>query len=381
MCAIAARETITNKVKEATVSTSPAFASTIAVNGQAPYEVRIGHGNIEAIAKFAASTGAQQVGLVRQPTLRDYSQRLTAALEAQGLKVTPIEVPDAEFGKTLDVLGECWDVLGEQAFSRGDLIIGLGGGAATDLAGFVAASWMRGIKVVQVPTTLLAMVDAAVGGKTGINTKAGKNLVGAFHEPAAVFIDLDLLATLPHDELVAGSAEIIKTGFIADPVILELFEQDPEKALDPQGFLPELISRSVAVKANVVGQDLKESSLREILNYGHTFGHAIELRENYTWRHGSAVAVGMMFVANLAQQRGMITEELLQRHESILASVGLPTRYAAGHFEELYKAMTVDKKNRGGNIRFVAITEVGQTTRITGPTTEELEAAYAAISS
>lgn len=356
------------------------FKSTVAVTGQSPYEVHIGHGNTQAIAEFAFSTGAQQVGIVRQPTLQAYSEQLQQALEQQGLKVTVLEVPDAEFGKSLEVLGQCWDVLGQEKFSRSDLIIGLGGGAATDLAGFLAASWMRGIKVIQVPTTLLAMVDAAVGGKTGINTAAGKNLVGAFHEPAAVFIDLNLLETLPREELVAGSAEIIKTGFIADPVILERFEQDPAKALDPHVFLPELISRSVAVKASVVGKDLKESSLREILNYGHTFGHAVELRENYTWRHGNAVAVGMMFVANLAHARGLITTDLLERHRAILESVGLPTTYEPGHFSELHQAMAVDKKNRGGHIRFVAITEVGQTTRIEGPSTQELKDAYAAIS-
>ena len=164
---------------------------------------------------------------------------------------------------------------------------------------------MRGIKVVQVPTTLLAMVDAAVGGKTGINTASGKNLVGAFHEPDSVFIDLGRIDTLPHAEVVSGSAELIKTGFIADPRILELYQQGPRE------HWPELVERSVAVKANVVGQDLKESGLREILNYGHTLGHAIERRENYTWRHGNAVAVGMMFVAHLAQRRGLIDEALV----------------------------------------------------------------------
>ena len=261
-------------------------------------------------------------------------------------------------------------------------MIGIGGGAATDLAGFVAASWMRGVRVIQVPTTLLAMVDAAVGGKTGVNTAAGKNLVGAFHEPAAVFIDLDMLATLPEGEIVAGSAEIIKTGFIADPVILQRYETDPAACLRVAdgGYLPELIRRSVAVKASVVGEDLKESGLREILNYGHTFGHAVELNEQFVWRHGNAVAVGMMFIANLSHARGLIDAELVARHANILSSVGLPTSYKPGEFDRLYRGMTRDKKNRDGKIRFVALTKVGECTRITDATKAELEAAYQRIS-
>ena len=247
------------------------------------------------------------------------------------------------------------------------------------MAGFVAAGWMRGIKVIQVPTTLLAMVDAAVGGKTGINTKVGKNLVGAFHEPDSVFVDLERLDTLPQAEIVAGSAEIIKTGFIHDPVIVERYVENPGACLDPRGVLPELIERSIAVKAAVVGEDLKEAGLRETLNYGHTFGHAVERQENYAWRHGNAVAVGMMFIAHLSHQRGLIDAELVELHRSILTNIGLPTAYQPGKFAELYEAMTHDKKNRDGKIRFVALTGIGATTRIEGPTREELEAAYAAI--
>ncbi|NLA56408.1 MAG: 3-dehydroquinate synthase [Corynebacterium humireducens] len=352
----------------------------IKVNGPAPYEVTIDHDLDAAVADCAAATGAAKVMVIHQPTLVAPAEKLGGALTERGLETVLVEVPDAEEGKSLEVAGALWDRLGEETFGRGDAVIGLGGGAVTDLAGYVAAAWMRGIRVIQVPTTLLAMVDAAVGGKTGINTAAGKNLVGAFHEPTAVFIDLDRLATLPMDELIAGSAEIIKTGFIADPVILERYEDDPVACLRADGHLPELIARSVQVKANVVGQDLKESGLREILNYGHTFGHAVELRENYRWRHGHAVAVGMMFIAQLSHARGLIDADLVARHERILQSIGLPTTYPAGHFAELYAAMTRDKKNRDGNIRFVALTGVGETTRLAGPSTEELESAYAAIS-
>ena len=296
------------------------------------------------------------------------------------MEPTLIDVPDAEAAKQLSVIGSVWEQLGEKGFNRRDAIIGLGGGATTDLAGFAAAGWMRGIKVIQVPTTLLAMVDAAVGGKTGINTAAGKNLVGAFHEPDSVFVDIERLETLPAAELVAGSAEIIKTGFIHDPVILERYDSDPAACVDPQGYLPELIERSIAVKAAVVGEDLKESGLRETLNYGHTFGHAVERHEQYRWRHGNAVAVGMMFIAHLAHARGLIEAELVEKHRRILDSIGLPTTYRPGQFADLYEAMTHDKKNRDGQIRFVALTGVGETTRLEGPSMEELEAAYAAIS-
>lgn len=354
--------------------------TTIKVHSPNPYEVVIDHGLDAAIADRAVSTGAAKVMIVHQPTLTQPAITLGEALTDRGIDIVLAEVPDAEAGKVLSVAGSLWDHLGEETFSRGDAIIGLGGGAVTDLAGFVAASWMRGIKVIQVPTTLLAMVDAAVGGKTGINTDAGKNLVGAFHEPDAVFIDLDHLASLPTEEIVAGSAEIIKTGFIADTAILDLYESDPAACLRVDGHLPELIARSVSVKANVVGQDLKESGLREILNYGHTFGHAVELRENFHWRHGNAVAVGMMFIAHLAQQNELIDAALVTRHRDILHSVGLPVTYEGGHFDELYSGMTRDKKNRDGHIRFVAVDgQAGATTRLEGPSVEQLRAAYDAL--
>jgi 3-dehydroquinate synthetase len=199
--------------------------------------------------------------------------------------------------------------LGRIGLGRKDAIVSLGGGAATDVAGFAAATWLRGVDIVHVPTTLLGMVDAAVGGKTGINTDAGKNLVGAFHQPAAVLIDLATLETLPRNEIVAGMAEIVKAGFIADPVILDLIEADPQAARTPQGpHTGELIERSIRVKADVVSQDLKESGLREILNYGHTLAHAIEKNERYSWRHGAAVSVGMVFAAELGRLAGLVEE-------------------------------------------------------------------------
>lgn len=346
----------------------------VEVTGANPYSIHIERDNLADVAQRVAEVGARRALIVHQAPLQPVTQQLSALVMAEGAEPVAVCVPDAEAGKDLHVLAGLWDTLGEKAFSRQDVVVGLGGGAVTDLAGFAAATWMRGIKVVQVPTTLLAMVDAAVGGKTGINTASGKNLVGAFHEPDSVFIDLGRIDTLPHAEVVSGSAELIKTGFIADPRILELYQQGPRE------HWPELVERSVAVKANVVGQDLKESGLREILNYGHTLGHAIERRENYTWRHGNAVAVGMMFVAHLAQRRGLIDEALVALHEQILTGAGLPTRYEAGAFDELYDAMLLDKKNRDGRIRFVVLDGLGSCTRLEDATVEEMREAYEAIS-
>ena len=363
------------------MSATHQFSRVIGVNGKKPYDGTIGHGLDDRIVDFVSSAGgATQVAVIHQPVLDDAAGQLAARLEQAGFAVTTLAIDDAEAGKTLKTCQECWEVLGRKAFGRKDMVIGVGGGAATDLAGFVAAAWMRGVRVVQVPTTLLAMVDAAVGGKTGINTDAGKNLVGAFHEPAAVFIDLDRLETLPPGEIVAGSAEIIKTGFIADENILRLYESDPDNCLQGGSHLPELIARSVAVKARVVASDLEEAGLREILNYGHTFGHAIEKQEKFVWRHGTAVAVGMMFAAELANIAGLIDPDLVDRHRRIISSVGLPTTYRPELFDTLHSSMLRDKKTRAGVLRFVVLDGLCAPTRLEGPSVEQLKKAYRRIS-
>jgi 3-dehydroquinate synthase len=234
--------------------------------------------------------------------------------------------------------------------------------------------------VVHVPTTLLAMVDAAVGGKTGINTAAGKNLVGAFHEPAAVLVDLATLDTLPRAELVAGMAEVVKAGFIADPTILELVEADPAAALDPSGaVLPELVHRAIRVKADVVGADLRESHLREILNYGHTLGHAIERREDYRWRHGAAVSVGLVFAAELGRAAGRLDDATADRHRAVLEALGLPVTYLPGVLDELVETMRGDKKARAGKLRFVVLDGLAQPGRLEDPHRTLLERAYAVV--
>ncbi|GAB35160.1 3-dehydroquinate synthase [Gordonia otitidis] len=352
----------------------------IRVDGASPYDVTIGRGLLNEVAE--AATGADRVAVLYQPTLAQTAEQVREFLADKGFDAHRVEIPDAEAGKDLSVAAFCWDVFGRIGLKRNDKVIALGGGAATDLAGFVAATWMRGIGVIHIPTTLLAMVDAAVGGKTGINTDAGKNLVGSFHEPDAVLIDIATLETVPRNEIIAGLAEVIKTGFIADPAILDSIEADPAAATDPTGpVLPELIRRSVQVKANVVSADLKESSLREILNYGHTMGHAIERRERYRWRHGAAVAVGLVYAAELARLAGRLDDETAERHRSILELVGLPTTYDADAFPELLEGMSGDKKNRSGLLRFVVLDGLAKPDRLEGPDPGLLVAAYSAIAS
>ena len=343
-----------------------------------PYPVIIGTGLLDDLTRVL--DGRHRVAILHQPALAATAESIRNALADKGIDAHRIEIPDAEAGKELPVVGFIWEVLGRIGIGRKDAVISLGGGAATDVAGFAAATWLRGVDIVHVPTTLLAMVDAAVGGKTGINTDAGKNLVGAFHQPLAVLIDLATLETLPPNEIVAGMAEIVKTGFIADPVILDMIEADPAAALDPTGpVLPELIRRSVAVKAGVVAADERESQLREILNYGHTLAHAIERRERFQWRHGAAVSVGLVFAAELGRLAGRLDDGTAARHKAILTSLGLPVEYDADAFPQLLEYMAGDKKTRAGVLRFVVLDGLAKPGRLEGPDPALVAAAYSEI--
>src|SRR5690606_37081917 len=266
--------------------------------------------------------------------------------------------------------------LGRIGMTRSNVIVAVGGGATTDLGGFVAATWLRGVRAVLVPTSVLGMVDAAVGGKAGINTGEGKNLVGAFHPPVGVICDLDVLATLPSDEYASGLAEVVKAGFIADPAILDLIEADPDAARAGGLYAPDLVERSVRMKAEVVAADLRETDLREILNYGHTLGHAIEKVEGYRWRHGAAVSVGMVFAAELARAAGRLDDETADRHRSVLAALGLPTSYPAERWPALLAAMRLDKKARGDRLRFVVLDGLAKPGRLEAPGETLLETAY-----
>jgi 3-dehydroquinate synthase len=347
----------------------------IPVGGERPYDVLVGRELAGALA--ALVDGAEQAAVIHPPALKQRADLAAGELAARNVRPLLIEVPDAEAAKSIEVAGGCWDRLGSAGFTRSDAVVAVGGGAVTDLAGFVAACWLRGVRWVPVPTSLLGMVDAAVGGKTAVNTAAGKNLVGAFHPPAGVLCDLSALDTLPAAELVAGLAEVVKCGFIADPAILDLVESDPRSAADPAGpALRELVERAVRVKAEVVAGDLRESRRREILNYGHTLAHAIENVEDYRWRHGDAVAIGLVFAAALARRAGRLDPPTADRHRSVLDKLGLPTRYRADAWPALRAAMQVDKKARGGRLRFVVLDGLARPGLLEAPDEHLLRTAY-----
>ena len=352
----------------------------IPVAGNDPYDVVVGRGLLHEIKPHLPET-AKKVLLVHPLALQTSADLVAEELRATGLEVIQAGVSDGEDAKRVEVAAWCWSILGKSDFTRTDAIIGFGGGSTTDLAGFVAASWLRGVPYLSIPTTLLGMVDAAVGGKTGINTAEGKNLVGAFYAPKAVLCDLDTLATLPKNELISGFGEVAKYGFIADERILELLESDLESSTNvTTDAFREIVERCIAVKARVVGSDFKEAGEREILNYGHTLGHAIELVERFQWRHGAAISVGMMFVAQLGLLLGSTPPELIDRQEAIFKSLGLPTTYRGGRFSQLLEAMRRDKKSRAGALRFIALDGIGKPRVITSPSEEALVSAYNEIS-
>jgi 3-dehydroquinate synthase len=348
----------------------------IPVGGERPYEVVIGTGVLGELPSLVGQA-ARTVVVIHPAGLAEIAGPACGALAAAGYLVHAEEVPAGEAAKDIAVAARLWSRLAAHRVTRDDAIVGIGGGATTDLAGFVAASWLRGIRVVLLPTTLLAVTDAAIGGKTAVNIPEGKNLVGAFHSPAGVLADLAVLETLPRADYVSGLAEVIKTGFIADPVILDLAEADPEGAVVPHGrYARELVERTVRVKAEVVSADLREAGRREILNYGHTLGHAIERVEGYRIRHGEAVAIGMVYAAELARLAGRLDAGAVTRHRRVLAAAGLPTAYLSGAWPQLREAMAVDKKSRGSRLRFVILEGVGRPVILDDPPEALLRDAY-----
>ncbi len=364
--------------------TPPEPDTVLTVAGAAPYDVVVGHGLAGRVPEVLGE-GVERVAVVYPDQLADLAAPVLAAVRS-AYELTVLPVPDGEQAKTPAVAASCWETLGEAGFTRSDAVVTVGGGATTDLGGFVAATWLRGVRVVHVPTTLLGMVDAAVGGKTGVNTRAGKNLVGSFHEPAGVLCDLDLLTTLPREDFVAGLGEVVKCGFIADPAILDLVEAtDPAELTATSPVTRELVERAIRVKVDVVVADLRERGGsdghpgREALNYGHTLAHAIERAESYRVRHGDAVAVGCVFVAELARLATGLDPALVDRHRAVLTRVGLPTTYDGADFDTVHDAMKVDKKARGSRLRFVVLEELGRPVVLAGPAEEQLRAAYALV--
>lgn len=357
---------------------------TITVKADENYSVQIGVDLLDNLNENLPQN-VDKIALIFPKEVSKIAKKVQKQLSRLSFKVIEIQIPSSENAKNLKTVEKCWEILGKNKFSRTDLIIGIGGGATTDLAGFVAATWLRGIKFVSIPTTLLGMVDAAVGGKTGINSKFGKNLIGSFHNPSFVLCDIDTLRTLKKHDFTTGMAEVIKCGFIQDKKILEIIENYPNECKQFDGIeVPELITRSIQVKADVVGKDFKETSSsntgREILNYGHTLAHAIEKIENYKWRHGDAVSIGMIYAAELAGAQGILKKEVVQKHRDIVNIFNLPTKYKKKNFKKLIEIMAIDKKSRSGKLRFVVLEDIAKPTRLENPTFKVLNQAWEKIS-
>ena len=347
----------------------------IAITSERSYEVEIGGSYLEALHEI--TQGRERVAVIYSELMKEQ----IPTFDLGGAEAFYFGIPDGEAGKSARTLESIWNWLGAAGFTRSDLIIGIGGGAVTDLAGYAAASWLRGLDWVAIPTTVAGMVDAAVGGKTGINSDYGKNLIGAFHSPIKLIADTAWLETLSGRDFAAGLAEVVKCGFIADGQILTMVEGlTLDQIRSSKELTQELIERAVQVKADVVSGDFKESFDREILNYGHTFGHAVEIHSQYSLRHGECVSIGLAYIAHLSFESGLISQELLQRHLSILRGLGLPVQYLQGEWPELFSAMKLDKKSRGNNLRFVVITEIGKTQRFENPDEAALISAYEKVS-
>ena len=352
----------------------------IQVGGEQPYEVVVGTGVLGALPELVGKR-AQTVAVVHAAGLGAIARPACRVLADAGFSVAVAEIPDGEAAKDVAVVTRLWSWLAEARVTRSDSIVGIGGGAATDLAGFAAATWLRGVPVVLVPTTLLGMVDAAVGGKTAIDIPEGKNLVGAFHPPAGVLADLATLETVPRKDYVAGLAEVIKAGFIADGEITRLVRDDPAGAAVPHGpHTRELIERAIAVKAAVVSADLREAGQREMLNYGHTLGHAIERLEGYKFRHGDAVAIGMVFAAEVGRLAGYLSAADVALQRDVITSVGLPVNYQRAAWPALRETMSLDKKSRGARLRMVILDGMGNPVIFDSPPEELLAEAYQAVS-
>jgi 3-dehydroquinate synthase len=351
----------------------------ITVGGERPYDVVVGAGVLGELPRLVGKK-AETVAVIADESLGAIARPACRALAEAGFTVAATEVPSGETAKNVNVLARLWSWLAESKVTRSDCVVGIGGGAATDLAGFAAATWLRGVPVVLVPTTLLGMVDAAVGGKTAIDVPEGKNLVGAFHPPHGVLADLATLETLPKPDYVAGLAEIIKAGFIAEGEILRLIGADPKGATVPHGpHTRELVERAINVKAAVVASDLRESGLRETLNYGHTLAHAIEKLERYAFRHGDAVAIGMVFAAEVGRLAGYLSAADVALHRQLLTDVGLPVAYPRSAWPELRATMSLDKKTRGARLRMVILDGIGNPVIYDNPPEDLLAQAYQAM--
>ncbi len=328
------------------------------------YPILIGPGLLREDESWNALPRARHAVVVSNTTVHPlHGMALEDRLAQSGFgAISRVLLPDGEVHKDWATLQSIYDHLLERECDRKTVLFALGGGVVGDITGFAAATYMRGVPFVQVPTTLLAQVDSSVGGKTAINHPLGKNMIGAFYQPERVVIDLDTLATLPDREYASGLAEVIKYGPIADAGFLDWVEANLDALLarDPAA-LAHAVRRSCEIKAEVVGADEREAGLRAILNFGHTFGHAIEGALGFgAWLHGEAVACGMVLGARLSSELGLVPATFVDRLERLMARAGLPVRAPALTFEEWMRWMRVDKKAEGGTVRFVVIEAVGR---------------------
>jgi 3-dehydroquinate synthase len=345
------------------------------------YPVHIGRGLLARAGELAgALPGARAAALVHPPAVAGAAASVAAALADRGLEVRRMQVPDGEAAKRLAVVGSLYERFAAVPLHRADPVVAVGGGAATDAAGFAAATWLRGVPLIGVPTTVLAMVDAAVGGKTGVDLDAGKNLVGAFHQPVAVVADLDTLATLPPAERRSGLAEVVKAGLVADPALAEAAARHAAAAVagDPDASAP-LIEAAVRIKAQVVAADEREADRRAILNYGHTLGHALEQLAGYEGlRHGEAVSLGMVFAARVAEATGLAPAGLADGHVRLLRRLGLPVGGVALDPDAVLAAMATDKKQLGG-LRLVLLRAPGEPVVVPAPDARVLATAIRSL--
>ncbi|MBE9254321.1 3-dehydroquinate synthase, partial [Synechocystis salina LEGE 00031] len=331
------------------------------------YQVQIVPGGLAEIASYLAPLGlGQKIMVVSNPEIYDhYGEVVIQALQKAGYEVFQHLIPAGETHKTLASINELYDVAFQANLERNSTLLALGGGVIGDMTGFGAATWLRGINFVQVPTSLLAMVDAAIGGKTGVNHPQGKNLIGAFYQPRLVYIDPTVLKTLPEREFRAGMAEVIKYGVIWDPELFTALEEaDDLSSIDrlAPALLTQIIQRSCQAKVDVVSQDEKEAGLRAILNYGHTIGHGVESLTGYgVINHGEAVAIGMEAAAKIAHCLGLCDHELGDRQRQLLLKTKLPTEVPPSlAVEDLLASLLHDKKVKAGKVRFILPTAIGQ---------------------
>lgn len=338
--------------------------------GERAYPITIGQSLLEDAELVARHIPGRRAAIVTNTTVAPlYLERLSSSLKVAGKQVTPIILPDGEEEKNWENLMRIFDVLLSEKCDRKTTLVALGGGVIGDMTGFAAATYMRGVPFVQVPTTLLAQVDSSVGGKTGINHPLGKNMIGAFYQPQAVIADTLTLNTLPPQELSAGLAEVIKHGAIIDAEFFRWIEANIGKLLARDAAaLAHAIKRSCEIKADVVRQDEREGGLRAILNFGHTFGHAIEAGLGFgTWLHGEAVGCGMVMAAELSQRLGYIDGPTKARITALVKAAGLPTVAPDLGMDRWIELMQVDKKNEAGQIKFILLKPLGAAVITTVP--------------